>query len=346
MMVLGAYSQRCLQVLTAVQTVDRDKGSILRLNGEIKFHGWRSSCYRNENSLTISIMEIFELKYFLAVAKYENVNRAAKEIHVSAGSLSKAVDRLETELQTSLFFRTGRGIRLTPEGKALKKRAAQIVQLEEDVRFELLGKESDILNITISSEEILQTAFGITLLEKINRLYPHSKVHFAIQSESRAIDQVREGEAHLALTTFDSPSDLATKVLQKVEFQTCASKNHPIFKQFNSKHAIPIEEILKYPFVSPDSAILGRVAKSTSIDGWRDDRFPRQIKYKVCGLKLMEEVLQKGMALGYLPNYFIESNSLVPIKISGCSYTCHQTIRVVAKDPSALGWLNRLWDIL
>ena len=59
-------------------------------------------------------MEIFELGYFMAVAKIENVNKAAEDIHISAGSLSKAIARLEAELQTPLFFKSGRGIRLTP----------------------------------------------------------------------------------------------------------------------------------------------------------------------------------------------------------------------------------------
>lgn len=289
-------------------------------------------------------MEIFELKYFLAVAQIENVNRAAEQIHVSPGSLSKAVGRLEEELQTPLFFKSGRGIRLTPEGMHLKKKAAQILQLEEDVRLELTGRESGSLNVYISSEEILQTSYGIDLIKIIGDHYPQARTQFLIRGEQKAIEQVMDGEAHLALITLDPPSDVSAKILAKVEFQTCASKDHPILKKYSPKQAIPIEAILKYPFVSPDSAILGKIAKSSSIDGWRDDKFPRQIKYKVCGLKLMENLIRDGLALGYLPDYFIESSGLIPLKIAGCPYSCHQTVRVIAKDPTALGWLNKLWD--
>lgn len=289
-------------------------------------------------------MEIFELKYFLAVAQVENVNRAAEQIHVSPGSLSKAVSRLEEELQTPLFFKSGRGIRLTPEGVLLKKKAAQILQLEEDVRLELTGKEAGSLNIYISSEEILQTSYGIDLLHTIGLHYPQARTQFLIRGEQKAIEQVMDGEAHLALITLDPPADVAAKVLAKVEFNTCASKEHPLFKKYSAKQTIPVEKILKHPFVSPDSAILGRIAKSSSIDGWRDDKFPRQIKYKVCGLKLMENLIRSGLALGYLPDYFIESAGLIPLKISGCPYSCHQTVRVITKDPTALGWLNKLWD--
>ncbi len=127
-----------------------------------------------------------------------------------------------------------------------------------------------------------------------------------------------------------------------MEFKICVSKEHVLYKRHGSK-AIPIGEILKHPFVSPESAILGKTSSSASIDGWRDDKFPRQIKYKVCGLKLMEDLIRSGLALGDLPDYFIEASNLVPLKVTGCPYTCLQTVRVVAKDPTTLGWLNKLW---
>lgn len=289
-------------------------------------------------------MEMFELRYFLAVAGFENVNRAAENIHVSAGSLSKAIGRLEEELQTPLFFKSGRGIKLTPQGQHLKKKAALILQLEEDVRLELMGKEVGSLNIYISSEEILQTTFGITLAKTINSLYPNARTQFLLRTEAKAIEQVKDGEVHLALVTSEAPPDVTSKIISKVEFRTCASKEHPLLKKYSGRQTIPVEELLQYPFVSPDTAILGKITKSSSIDGWRDDKFTRQIKYKVCGLKLMENLVQSGLALGYLPDYFIESAGLISLKISGCPYSCQQTVRLIAKDPSALSWLNKLWD--
>jgi DNA-binding transcriptional LysR family regulator len=288
-------------------------------------------------------MEIFELKYFLAVAQLENVNRAAESIHVSAGSLSKAISRLEEELQTQLFYKSGRGIKLTPEGATLKKKAAHLIQLEEDMRLELTGREAGSLNVYIASEEILQTTHGIQIAKKIATLFPKSRIQFLIRSEKTSIEQVMDGDAHFALITMDAPMDVTSKILGQVEFKTCASKKHPLVKKFGSE-TIPVEELLKYHFVSPDNAILGKIAKSSSVDGWRDDKFPRQIRYKVCGLKLMENLIGEGMALGYLPDYFIESSGLVALKISGCSYTCRQTVRIISKDPKALGWTNMLWD--
>lgn len=66
----------------------------------------------------------------------------------------------------------------------------------------------------------------------------------------------------------------------------------------------------------------------------------------MCGLKLIENLIQDGMALGYLQDYLVEDSGLIPLKVSGCPYSCHQTVRVIAKDSSSLGWLNKIWGQL
>lgn len=289
-------------------------------------------------------MEIFELRYFLAVAQIENVNRAAESINVSPGSLSKAISRLEEELQTPLFFKSGRGIRLTPEGLLLKKKAAQILQLEEDARLELRGKEAGSLNVFVSSEEILQSYFGARFIAKVEESFPQAKIHFLIRSDEKAIEQVLSGETQFAFITSEASKELKSKIVSKVEFKTTASQRHPLYKKYGSTKSIPVEELLKHSFVMPESAVLGKITKSDSVDGWRDDKFPRNIKYKVCGLKLMENLIHEGLALAYLPDYFVETAGLQALKVSGCPYSCQQTVRLICKDPDSLSWLSKLWD--
>jgi len=291
-------------------------------------------------------MEIFELRYFLSVAEIESVNQAAKNINISPGSLSKAVSRLEDELHVKLFFRVGRGIKLTPEGRQLKARATQILQLEEDTRFEIGGSDSTNINIYISSEEILQASFGLSLAKQINKKLPFAKIKFLTREETKAIEQVNEGEAHIAIITGEPPKKLKSKAIDQVNFITCASKKHPLVKKYGVNKAIPVEESVKHSFVSPELAILGRIKNSTSLDGWRDDKFPRQIQYKVSGLKLMENLIHSGMALGYLPDYFIKESNLVPLEITGCPYSCKQTVRLLTSPTSELRWLEELWTTL
>ncbi len=288
-------------------------------------------------------MEIFELQYFLSVAKNENIHRASEESNVSPGSLSKAISRLEDELGVSLFYKQGRNIRLTPEGIALKKRASQIVQLTEDTKVEIGGTKGT-LNIVISAEEILQTKFGLELSQVIQKNYPNARFQFQIQPESKVLQQVQEGEVHFGIITGEAPNTLSSKVLTKVEFKTCVSRKHPLLKKYSQSAKIPVEDVLKHSFVSPDQALLGRVTTSASLDGWRDDKFPRSIQYRASGLKVMEELIGQGHAIAYLPDYFVQSLDLIPLNITGCPYSCHQTVRLICKEPKSLGWMDKVWD--
>lgn len=291
-------------------------------------------------------METFELRYFLAVAERENVSRAAEAVHVSPGSLSKAVARLEAELKVALFSKSGRGIRLTPEGLLLKARAARIVQLEEDARFELGGGAAAALNVYVSSEEVLQATHGVALAAAVAARFPEARVHFLTRPDARAAEQVQDGEAHLALITGEPPAGALSRTLAKVEFKTCAGRGHPLARRYGSTRAVPIAEVLAHPFVAPDAAILGRVGHGSSSDGWRDDKFPRRIQYKAYGLKVMENLIRAGLALGYLPDYCVAGAGLTPLKVTGCPYSCRQTVSLIAKAPLGLLWLETLWRAL
>lgn len=283
------------------------------------------------------------MRYFLGVAQTENVHRASEDLNVSTGSLSKAISRLEDELGISLFYKHGRNIRLTSEGITLKKRAAFIVQLEEDAKIEL-GGQKGTLNVVISAEEVLHTHFGIQLSETIQKAFAHSRFQFLIRTEGKVTQQVHDGEAHFGIVTGDVPQGLKTKTLSKVEFKTCASAKHPLFKKFSQTSKIPVEEVLKFPFVSPESAMFGKISTSSSLDGWRDDKFPRQIRYRACGLKIMENLLQKGHALAYLPDYYVKELNLINLNVTGCPYSCQQSVKLICKDPDALGWMSRVWE--
>ncbi len=64
------------------------------------------------------------LRAFEAVARLESVSRAATELHVTHGAVSRQVRTLEDALGAALFVRQGRGVALTPLGHRLHGAAA------------------------------------------------------------------------------------------------------------------------------------------------------------------------------------------------------------------------------
>ena len=84
-------------------------------------------------------MEIRTLRYFLAVAREENMTRAAELLHVTQPTFSKALRALEEELGKKLFTRHSFSIALTEEGVLLRNRAEDLVSMADKIEQEFLS---------------------------------------------------------------------------------------------------------------------------------------------------------------------------------------------------------------
>ncbi len=86
-------------------------------------------------------MEIRTLRYFLAVAREENMTRAAEQLHVTQPTLSKQIGALEEELGVKLFSRKSFSLRLTEEGRLLRARAEDLVKLADRIEGEFAAMD-------------------------------------------------------------------------------------------------------------------------------------------------------------------------------------------------------------
>ena len=82
-------------------------------------------------------MEIQQFRYFLAAARYENLTKAAEDLHIAQPALSQSIKRLETELGVSLFDRKNHRIELNEQGKLLKKRLIPLLESIDNLKDEL-----------------------------------------------------------------------------------------------------------------------------------------------------------------------------------------------------------------
>lgn len=84
------------------------------------------------------------MKYFLAVAREENISAAAENLHVTQPTLSRQLMDLEDELGKTLFTRGNRRISLTEEGMILRKRAEEIINLVDKTENEIMTADDNI----------------------------------------------------------------------------------------------------------------------------------------------------------------------------------------------------------
>ena len=100
-------------------------------------------------------MLLNDLALFVRVADCGNISAAAAEMDISAASASAALKRLEKQLDTSLFIRTTRSLRLTVQGERYLihcRRALSDLALGEQAIASDKGKFSGTLSVSVSSD--------------------------------------------------------------------------------------------------------------------------------------------------------------------------------------------------
>ena len=69
---------------------------------------------------------------FYVTGKTGSISRAAKELYISQPAVSRAVQKLEHNLNTLLFKRNSRGVALTPDGKILFEKIQAAFELVDE----------------------------------------------------------------------------------------------------------------------------------------------------------------------------------------------------------------------
>ena len=139
-------------------------------------------------------MEIRTLRYFLAVAREENMSRAAELLHVTQPTLSKALKSLEEELGKKLFTRHSFSIALTEEGVLLRDRAEDLVSMADKIEQEFLSLD-DITGgeLYFGLAESWQIRYLAREIRKFKKVYPDLRYHITSGDTEQVTEKLDKG---------------------------------------------------------------------------------------------------------------------------------------------------------
>lgn len=140
-------------------------------------------------------MELRVLRYYLTVAREENITRAAEILHITQPTLSRQMAELEDELNTKLFERTNRKIFLTEAGMLLRRRAEEIVSLTDKTEQEFRNGDEELMGLVSIGSGVTAAVSDVLpeLLKDYAQKYP--QVRFELRTGMATIikDQLDKG---------------------------------------------------------------------------------------------------------------------------------------------------------
>jgi DNA-binding transcriptional LysR family regulator len=146
------------------------------------------------------MLDIVRLRILAAIAAHGSVTKAAKHLNYSQPAVSHHLARLEAETGARLVQRIGRGIRLTPEGEHLARRAAEIIGRVDTAAAEL----SAMVGLRTGRVRIagFQSALAVLVphaAATLRRDHPGIELHLADAHPQVALDLLRAGQVDAAL---------------------------------------------------------------------------------------------------------------------------------------------------
>lgn len=204
-------------------------------------------------------MKLRQLEYLEAVAQYGSISKAAQNLFVAQSSVSKALQDLESELESALFYRSVAGVELTEQGRSVLERAEKILLLRDEIAK--IGKKEmqplqGFFRIGGSSGFLLRLLNDLTIYcyAKYPKLKLQPEMYF---NDQKLINDVRSKKLQagiLLIYAFEEDSVKEKIRAQNLEvYNMMADRSifvvrpdHPLAK----RKRVRVSELMGYPFVS------------------------------------------------------------------------------------------------
>lgn len=145
-------------------------------------------------------MDIREIRYFVEVAREQNITRAAKNLYLSQPALSRTIKKIEDEFNTKLFTAIDRRMILTDRGNEIYKLCQELMSKYNTIIDTLLcngdsyGGKIDLAMPLINS----QTQFMQLFLEFFEK-YPKIRLNVYEKGDHETEEAVFEGRVDIGV---------------------------------------------------------------------------------------------------------------------------------------------------
>ncbi|MCK1578761.1 LysR family transcriptional regulator [Bradyrhizobium sp. 168] len=179
-------------------------------------------------------LQLYQVRYFLALAKTLNFTRAAEQCNVTQPALTKAIQKLEQELGGALIHRERHLTQLTDLGKMILPTLEKIFSAAEAVRLQARGyQKKTIAPLKIGLVPSVSAALITELLVELARIIPDLRVDLREADANGLVAMLLDGEINAALVgdAMELPERIDRWRLFEERCVLILSRKHPMARQ-------------------------------------------------------------------------------------------------------------------
>ncbi|MBG0790613.1 MAG: LysR family transcriptional regulator [Desulfovibrionaceae bacterium] len=140
-------------------------------------------------------MELYQLKTFVVVAEEGHLTRASVRLHTSQPSVSAHIKSLEEELETRLFIRTPKGMRLTEAGERLRDKAKDVLRAARELKIEARNMGDELVgDLSMGLNTDAEYLRMVPLLTSLGEAHPKLTLQIQQRASTSVQGAVRDGD--------------------------------------------------------------------------------------------------------------------------------------------------------
>lgn len=244
-------------------------------------------------------------KIFYEVATSESISDASKKLFITQSAVSKAIKKLEEDLNTNLFYRNRNGVKLTDKGIQLlfyvKEAFNNLITAERAI---IESKSLNQGKISIGVPSQIGSFFIFENITQFHKKFPNIEITIISKTTTQLLKLLEQHELDFIIDT--SPintniDNVVIKPLKKVESCFAVKKD----TEFNIKDIKNINDLKKFPLVLP---VKGAYNRRQLDKFFEKNNFEPNNVINIHTSEMIVGAIKKDLGIGYIIYDVIKDN--------------------------------------
>ena len=244
-------------------------------------------------------------KVFYCVASTLSFSEASKQLFISQSAVSQSIKSLEKKLNQTLFLRSTKKVRLTPEGEILLRHVEPAMHLIRRGEAQLIDSSSTGGQIRIGASDTICRYFLVPYLERFHKAFPSAHIKVMNATSIRCVELLDSGQVDLIVVNHPNAYLGNITAVKKIKTFKDVFIANQSFSQLKGMK-LSFKELLNHPILMLD--------KQSTTSEFLHNLFQQQQldlvpEVELSSNDLLIDLASIGLGIAFVPDYCIPHKS-------------------------------------
>ncbi|WP_165768748.1 LysR family transcriptional regulator [Sandarakinorhabdus cyanobacteriorum] len=243
-----------------------------------------------------NVMEMHQIRYFLAAARLLNFTRAAEACNVAQPSLTRAIQKLEEELGGALFRRERARTHLTELGRLMLPHLERTYRAAEDAKALAKGfGKGQVAPLVLGVCSLVESATLDAVLAELADAMPGLQLNVVGGTSADLLAQALAGQLDLMIieAPADAPERFEAWRLFSHDYRMVVRRDHPAANQ----PAVSLADLAREPLVDHGCEGMAALRRQAEVVG-----ITLNLRHAARDVGQLKRLIAAGLGTGFMPD--------------------------------------------